>query len=279
VSAPAGWYPDPGNPHVTRYWDGNGYTHERHWNGSAWVEPPPVAPPAPPTPVAPTPVVSTPVVSTPVASATEVEPAAATPVEPAPAATPAATTAAAPAAAFEPAPAPAFATPPVAVPSLTGAPGAATAPAGQPKPPVTFWVLVGGCVGVALAALLPWVSVSGFGVTGDSGPRNGGPLLLWLLAAGIVAIAWPLLKNAPLSMARRVGLLPIVGFLAIAVFTNWSDLSDLKDQTSGTIFGVTVHTGITVDPGAGLLLYTVSVIVLVGVVVRIWTLSRRAVTA
>src|SRR6185312_445212 len=40
MQAAPGWYPDPGNAHVTRYWDGSRYTHERHWNGTAWVEPP-----------------------------------------------------------------------------------------------------------------------------------------------------------------------------------------------------------------------------------------------
>jgi hypothetical protein len=197
-----------------------------------------------------------------------------TPVEP----TPAAFAPAEP----SPAPAPVAAAPPVAAPSPLP-PAASTPPAttaaARPKPPVIFWVLVGSCVGVALAALLPWVSVSGFGVTGDSGPKDGGPLVLWLLAAGVVAIAWPLLNQVPLSMARRLGLVPIVGFLVIAVFTNWSELSDLKDQTTGKVFGVTVNTGVSVDPGIGLLLYTVSVIALAAVVVRIWLMARRSTDA
>lgn len=33
-----GWFPDPSDPAHTRYWDGNQYTAEMHWDGAAWVE-------------------------------------------------------------------------------------------------------------------------------------------------------------------------------------------------------------------------------------------------
>ena len=79
-------------------------------------------------------------------------------------------------------------------------------------------------------------------------------------------------------MIRRGSSSRPLGF-AIAVFTNWSELSDLKDQSTGKVFGVTVNTGLSVDPGIGLLLYTVSVVVLVAVVVRIWMTARRHATA
>lgn len=35
--AAPGWFPDPGNPTVQRYWDGSRWTHQARWNGSVWV--------------------------------------------------------------------------------------------------------------------------------------------------------------------------------------------------------------------------------------------------
>jgi hypothetical protein len=35
--AAPGWFPDPGNPTVTRYWDGARWTHQLRWDGSTWV--------------------------------------------------------------------------------------------------------------------------------------------------------------------------------------------------------------------------------------------------
>jgi hypothetical protein len=283
MNAPAGWYPDPTNAHVTRYWNGDRYTHERHWNGSAWVAPPPIPPPAAPRPATFAPVEAAPASAQPAPAPVTPEPAsfaavettptptADAPLAPTPTSNPAQNEAGAPPpAAAYPQPAPAY---PMPAPA---APAGSTTTAERPKPPLGFWLLVAGCAGVALAAFLPWYSVSGFGVSTSSGPRDGGPLLLVILAAAIAAIAWPTLTNAPLSMARKIGLIPIVGFLAIAVVTNWSDLGDLKDQTSGKVFGVTVNSGISVSPGAGLLLYTVSVILLVVLVVRFWVSARTS---
>lgn len=34
----AGWYPDPRNPRITRFWTGSAWSAERFWDGSAWVE-------------------------------------------------------------------------------------------------------------------------------------------------------------------------------------------------------------------------------------------------
>ena len=33
-----GWYPEDGDPHTMRYWDGATFTARRRWNGSAWLD-------------------------------------------------------------------------------------------------------------------------------------------------------------------------------------------------------------------------------------------------
>jgi hypothetical protein len=272
MSAPAGWYPDTGNQHVTRYWDGTQWTKELHWDGNAWVDPhrlppPPAAYRAPePDPVPVTPAAYRAPEPDPVTAAT---PPAATP----PVATP-------------PLPTPPVATPPLATPSpppvATPSPPPAAAPPVsypgtqlaspapvRPTPGVDFWLFAGGSVGVALSAFLPWVSVSGLGATISSRPGTGGPAVLLLFAAGVLALAWPTISSSTLSLGRRIGLLPVVGFLALCVLTNWSDLSDLKDKYDGTGFG-----GLSVDAGVGFYLYTLCVIVLVVALVRVWLAAR-----
>jgi hypothetical protein len=52
VSAP-GWYPNPNDPRITRFWTGAQWAGERIWNGSAWVDAAPV-PPSAPAPAVPT---------------------------------------------------------------------------------------------------------------------------------------------------------------------------------------------------------------------------------
>ncbi len=47
MSTPSGWYPDPVDPRVQRFWTGSGWTAQRFWNGAEWVEaaPPPYGQP------------------------------------------------------------------------------------------------------------------------------------------------------------------------------------------------------------------------------------------
>ena len=265
MNAPAGWYPDPGNAHVTRYWNGDRYTHERHWNGSAWVEPPPIPPPAAPASAMATPVDPAPG-ATPIAG-----PIAATspPATPAPA-TPAPSTASPPATPVPATPAPSTTSPPAQSEPIAPASGLTPAGERRPNPSPTFWIFMVASAGVALSALLPWVSVSGFGASISSQPGTGGPGVLILFAVGVAAIAWPTVSSPALSKARRIGLIPIVGFLAIAVVTNWSDLADLKDKYNGVS-----SFGLSVDAGIGFYLYTVCVIALVVALVRVWIAGAR----
>ena len=38
MSSPAGWYPDPNDPRVQRYWDGSGWNGQRVWDGAQWMD-------------------------------------------------------------------------------------------------------------------------------------------------------------------------------------------------------------------------------------------------
>jgi hypothetical protein len=38
ISAQPGWYPEPNNAALVRFWDGSAWTAQRVWTGSAWVE-------------------------------------------------------------------------------------------------------------------------------------------------------------------------------------------------------------------------------------------------
>jgi hypothetical protein len=38
MTTEAGWYPDPDDPHTTRYWDGIAWAAQRRWDGTAWVQ-------------------------------------------------------------------------------------------------------------------------------------------------------------------------------------------------------------------------------------------------
>jgi hypothetical protein len=146
----------------------------------------------------------------------------------------------------------------------------------QPKPqmPVrmsaTGWILCGGAVGVAVAALLPWsqASASAFGVTVasvSSSPAGGGPVLLIALAAAALGFGWPSLRGE-LAQRRWLGLVVVAGVLSIFVVTNWSDLSQLQRN----------NPGVQVTAGAGLYLYTAGVVALWVSVAREAVRRRRA---
>lgn len=48
TSSSPGWFSDPGNPQVSRYWTGAQWAGERIWNGAAWIDSrPPALPPQP----------------------------------------------------------------------------------------------------------------------------------------------------------------------------------------------------------------------------------------
>jgi hypothetical protein len=190
-----GWYPDPSDDRIMRYWDGAQWKGERSLGGTAAVgdtetasEAQTVAPPAPEV-VAPR--VAPPTVAPP----TIPPPAAAPPQAPA------------------------------SAPTTVGS---------RVQISVTAWLLFGGAAIVALGSLLPWVQVTGlFGATISSSPQGGGPVFLMALAGGVVWLGWPS-RLGRVSKGRCIGVTLIVGLLSIFVFSNFGDISNYQQKYPGS---------------------------------------------
>jgi len=129
------------------------------------------------------------------------------------------------------------------------------------------WWLLAGVLLVFIGSLLPWAQASVGGVAVISSHPGGGSVVLFLfLVICTVVAAWPLLTGA-LSKRRLLGMTAVVALLTLFALTNWSDLS--KAQQAGGGF-------VTVSAGSGLVLYTVGVVVLCVLIVRLWLFRRRA---
>jgi hypothetical protein len=130
------------------------------------------------------------------------------------------------------------------------------------------WWLLGGAILVFIGSLLPWseASVEGVGLT-SSHPGGGGVLIFLVLAVGAVAAAWPLLTGV-LSRRRLLIATVPVALLTLFSLTNWSDLGKVEQEASGGF----VH----VSAGSGLVLYTLGVVALCVLIVRLWLFGRRA---
>jgi hypothetical protein len=134
------------------------------------------------------------------------------------------------------------------------------------------WWLLGGALLVFIGSLLPWAQASVGGVVGiSSHPGGGGVVIFLLLVICTVAAAWPLLTGV-LSKRRLLGATVVVAILALLAITNWSDLHSVQQQAAGGLTGGYV----TVSAGSGLVLYTVGVVVLCVLVVRLWLFRRHA---
>lgn len=137
------------------------------------------------------------------------------------------------------------------------------------------WWLLGGVLLVFIGSLLPWASVSAGGVVAvSSQPGGGGVVIFLFLAICTVAAAWPLLTGV-LSKRRLLGTTVPVALLTLFAITNWSDLHNVQQQAAGGLTGGFV----TVSAGSGLVLYTVGVVVLCVLVVRLWLFRRRTASA
>jgi hypothetical protein len=129
------------------------------------------------------------------------------------------------------------------------------------------WWLLGGALLVFIGSLLPWAQASVGGVVGvSSHPGGGGVVIFLLLVICTVAAAWPLLTGV-LSKRRLLGATVVVAILALLAITNWSDLHNVQQQAAGGF--------VTVSAGSGLVLYTVGVVVLCVLIVRLWLFRRR----
>jgi hypothetical protein len=133
-----------------------------------------------------------------------------------------------------------------------------------------LWLL-GGVLLVFIGSLLPWAqeSVGGFAAV-STHPGGGGVVVFLLLAICTVVAAWPLLTEV-LSKRRLLGTTAPVALLTHLAMTNWSDLQDVQQQAAGGLTGGFV----TVSAGSGLVLYTVGVVVLCVLVVRLWLFRRH----
>ena len=96
-------------------------------------------------------------------------------------------------------------------------------------------------------------------------------VIFLLLVICTVAAAWPLLAGV-LSKRRLLGTTAVVAILTLLAITNWSDLHNVQQQAAGGFTGGFV----SVSAGSGLLLYTVGVVVLCTLIVRLWLFRRRA---
>ena len=130
------------------------------------------------------------------------------------------------------------------------------------------WWLLGGALLVFIGSLLPWSQENVGGIAAvSSHPGGGGVVVFLFLAICTVAAAWPLLMGA-LSNRRLLGSTVTVGLLTLFAITNWSDLHNVQQQAAGGI--------VTVSAGSGLVLYTVGVVALCVLIVRLWLFRRRA---
>ena len=105
----------------------------------------------------------------------------------------------------------------------------------------------------------------------SSHPGGGGVVIFLFLVICTVVAAWPLLTGV-LSKRRLLGTTAVVAILTLFAITNWSDLSKAQQQVNSGLTGGFV----TVSAGSGLVLYTVGVVVLCVLIVRLWLFRRRA---
>jgi hypothetical protein len=132
------------------------------------------------------------------------------------------------------------------------------------------WWLLGGVLLVFVGSLLPWAQTSVVGVGISSHPGGGAVVIFVFLVICALVAAWPLLTGA-LSKRRLLGTSAVVAVLTLFAITNWSDLGKAQQQVGSGLTGGFV----TVSAGSGLLLYTVGVVVLCVLVVRLWLFRRR----
>jgi peptidoglycan/LPS O-acetylase OafA/YrhL len=119
--------------------------------------------------------------------------------------------------------------------------------------PRTFWLFAGGAAAIALGSFFPLASDSDGGV---AGLNSGGTLIFLLCAGGIAYLAWPTMRELPLTAGRRWGIVAITAFVGLIVVLVW--------------YALVSHSDSSVSVGAGQLLATIGVVCSTIGLVRIW---------
>ena len=146
------------------------------------------------------------------------------------------------------------------------------------------WLLCGGAAAMVIGSLLPWSSISdGQGDTASGNPKSGGTVIILILAAAALAVAWPSIQSA-LSKRRLAGLTLVLAVLVIIAAVNWSDLGKLQNQANAgnrTVNALIpgLAPNVTVSAGGGIILFTAGVVLLGVLVVRLVLARRRQLTA
>lgn len=222
-----GWYDDPHGSNSQRYWDGQGWTQHRRLKPTARPTPPPPRQPSPPPPRQPPP-----------------------PRNP---------------------PLPPGARPPPGPQIQRGgaeiaSDGPATVKGFAAKPSIAGLLVFGGLVIAVVAIFLPFatVSIHLFGMTfraHEVSATGTGRLVVFLLAAVTVLLAWPSLSGSALADGRLIGLSVAVVLLVVVVVVSYLDVSENNGKAEGIV---------KVSPAFGLLLYAAGVVVVAVGVVWLW---------
>jgi hypothetical protein len=222
-----GWYDDPHDASGQRYWDGQGWTPHRQRKPTARPTPPPPRQPPPPRnpprPPGPRP------------------PAAAGPPQPVPSPTP-------------------------PLPPQARPPGLATVKGFPAKPPIAGLLVFGGLVIAVVATFFPFatVSINVFGMTfraHEVSASGEARVVVFLLVAAAVGLAWPALSGSAVAIGRLIGLSVVVLLLVVVAVVAYVDISEHDSKGEGIV---------KVSPAFGLLLYGAGVVVIAVAVVWLW---------
>jgi hypothetical protein len=135
-------------------------------------------------------------------------------------------------------------------------------------------LVFGGLVIAVVATFLPFatVSIQLFGMTfrAHEVSANGtARLVVFLLVAVAVWLAWPTVSGSAVADGRLIGLTVVVVLLVVVVVVSYLDVAENNGKGEGIV---------KVSPAFGLLLYAAGVVVIAVGVVWLWTDRSRAQT-
>jgi hypothetical protein len=224
---PPGWYDDANDPNAQRYWDGQQWTPHRQRKSTARPTPPPPRQPPPPR-------------NPPLAPARRP-------------------------------PAPAGPTQQVHSPTPPPPHRASTPNGSAARLSSAGWLLLGGLVIAIVAIFLPFatVSINLFGFTLRAHEVSAGGtarIVVVLLVAVAVGLAWPTPSGSRMAVARLTGLSVVVVLFIVVAVVAYLDVSENNGKGEGIV---------KVSPAFGLLLYGAGVLVIAAAVVWLWTDRSR----